>query len=338
MTELQACIQKIKETLGVDVSYYLEGAQAGNTPVCEKPFEGVTSDGTNTFFRFTFQGVGYVGVIESVGREAENYATLLPVYIESSVDREAQLSKTEYLKRILRGECSSMGAYKYAEKFSVAGVPCFAIVLHIPSMMQEAMEIIKQYDGNSLDVAIDVDESTCALIKFVPHKDEEDVSNVAYAEVLAQSLQEELAIDVKIGIGPIVRNVKEIANSYARAENTLRYADIFNIKGNVHSYQAFTLLKILEDVSGAKLEAYAAEYIDADFREVLQDNEILETAEEFLRNSLNVSETSRNLYLHRNTLLYRLDKIEKATGLNIRSFSDALSFYVLTAIYRLLGR
>ena len=64
----------------------------------------------------------------------------------------------------------------------------------------------------------------------------------------------------------------------------------------------------------------------------------LTTAEEFLRSSLNVSETSRSLYMHRNTLLYRLDKIEKATGLNIRSFSDALSFYLLTAIYRLLGK
>lgn len=338
MTQLQTIIQKIKDILGVELSYYLEGAQTGNTPVCEKPFEGVVNDGTNTFFRFTFQGVSYVGVLQGVGREVENYATLLPVYLESSIDRETQLSKTEYLKRILRGECSSMGAYKYAEKFSVTAIPCFAMVLHIPAMLQEAMEIIKQYDGNSLDVAIDMGANTCALVKFGSQKEDEDVSPVAYAEVLAQSLQEELAIDVKIGIGPIVRDVKEIANSYTRAENTLRYADVFGIKGNVHSHQAFTLLKILEDISGVKLETYAAEYINAEFKEILQDEEMLETAEEFLRNSLNVSETSRNLYLHRNTLLYRLDKIEKATGLNIRCFSDALSFYVLTAIYRLLGR
>ncbi len=338
MTELQVCIQKIKETLGVELSYYQEGTSVSGVPVCEKPFEGITGDGTNTFFRFTFHGTSYVGVLEGVGQETENYAMLLPAYIESSIERKTQLSKTEHLKRILLGECSSMSAYKYAEKFSVAGIPCFAMVLHIPSMQEEAMEIIQQYDGNSLDAAICVDENTCALIRFVPKEDQEDVSNVAYAEVLAQSLQEELAIDVKIGIGNVVRDVKEIASSYARAENTLRYVDMFHIKGNVHSYQAFTLLKILEDVSGAKLESYAAEFIDEGFKEVLQEKEILETAEEFLRNSLNVSETSRNLYLHRNTLLYRLDKIEKATGLNIRSFSDALSFYVLTAIYRLLGR
>ena len=65
---------------------------------------------------------------------------------------------------------------------------------------------------------------------------------------------------------------------------------------------------------------------------------MLNTAESFLQSSLNVSETSRNLYMHRNTLLYRLDKIEKATGLNIRSFSDAVSFRVLTILHKLLGK
>jgi carbohydrate diacid regulator len=279
-----------------------------------------------------------VGAIHAVGKDADNYAMLLPVYIESAIERESELSKTEYLKRVLLGECSSLGSYKYAEKFSISGIACFAIVLRIPTMMQEALEIIQQYDGNSLDMAVAIDEKTCVLIRFVAEVDDEDASSMTYAEVLAQSLTEELAVNVKIGIGPIVRDVKEIAQSYARAENALRYADIFSIQGDVHSYRSFALLKILEDVPGVKLESYAAEFIDDGFKEIFQDEEMLETAEEFLRNSLNVSETSRNLYLHRNTLLYRLDKIEKTTGLNIRSFSDALSFYVLTAIYRLLGK
>jgi carbohydrate diacid regulator len=71
---------------------------------------------------------------------------------------------------------------------------------------------------------------------------------------------------------------------------------------------------------------------------VFEDEEMLETAEVFLQSSLNVSETSRNLYMHRNTLLYRLDKIEKSTGLNIRLFSDAVSFRVLTVLHKLLKK
>jgi carbohydrate diacid regulator len=78
--------------------------------------------------------------------------------------------------------------------------------------------------------------------------------------------------------------------------------------------------------------------MDTSAAEVFEDEEMLNTAEEFLLSSLNVSETSRNLYMHRNTLLYRLDKIEKATGLNIRLFSDAVSFRVLSVLYKLLKK
>ena len=63
---------------------------------------------------------------------------------------------------------------------------------------------------------------------------------------------------------------------------------------------------------------------------------MLNTAEEFLESSLNTSETSRKLYLHRNTLTYRLDKIEKATGLNIRKFSDAVTFRLITVLAKLV--
>jgi carbohydrate diacid regulator len=163
-------------------------------------------------------------------------------------------------------------------------------------------------------------------------------SSVDYAEFLTQSLKEELGITVSVGVGSTVRELKDIADSYARGENALRYADVFDIKGNVHSYREFLLIKMLEDIPEGKLNQYLAEITDEHCAEVFEDEEMLTTAEAFLQSSLNVSETSRNLYMHRNTLLYRLDKIEKATGLNIRLFSDAVSFRVLTVLYKLLGK
>ena len=135
-----------------------------------------------------------------------------------------------------------------------------------------------------------------------------------------------------------MRDLKDIAHSYARAEHAIRYADLFEERGNVHSYREFILLKMLEDIPESKLDTYFSEFADENFKEIFEDEEMLSTAEEFLRSNLNVSETSRNLYVHRNTLLYRLDKMERATGLNIRSFSDAVSFRVLTVIQRLLGK
>jgi carbohydrate diacid regulator len=98
------------------------------------------------------------------------------------------------------------------------------------------------------------------------------------------------------------------------------------------------LVKMLEDASVQKLEEYFSQLTDESAKEIFEDEEMLSTAEEFLQHNLNAAETSRNLYMHRNTLLYRLEKIEKATGLNIRQFSDAVSFRVLTVLYKLLGK
>lgn len=338
MSELERIAQELCKKLGLKFAYYAENTRPSNLPVCDRQFEGVTDDGEHTFFRFFYRGVGYIGILEGADEAQKNYAVLLPSYIESFADKETELSKTEHLKRILLGECSSMGIYKYGMKFSVKGSPCFAIVLRVPRLMRETLAVLEQYGGNSLDTAVEMSKETCVLVKFVEDMEDEYRSAVDYAEFLAQSLQEELGVEALVGVGPTVRELKDLALSYTQAENALRYADVFQVQGNVHSYREFILVKMLEDVPEIKLAQYFAEITDEHCKEVFDDEEMLSTAEAFLESSLNVSETSRNLYMHRNTLLYRLDKIEKATGLNIRQFSDAVSFRVLTVLHKLLKK
>ena len=338
MTELDKIVKETSEKLGVAFSFYPEKSKPVGAAFCDRPFDGITDDGSHTFFRFYFKSMGYIGVLGGAGEAEKNYAALLPAYIESFIDRESELSKTEYLKRILLGECSSLGVYKYGVRYSVRGSACFAIAIKVSKMMKETLAVIEQYAGNSLDTAVAISEEICVLVKYLDNSDNEYQSSLDYAEFLAQSLKEELGLDCIVGVGPTVRDLKDIAHSYSCAENAIRYADLFEERGCVHSYREFILLKMLEDIPEGKLEAYFLELADENFKEIFADEEMLSTAEEFLRSNLNVSETSRNLYMHRNTLLYRLDKIEKATGLNIRSFSDAVSFRVLTVIHRLIGK
>ncbi len=338
MNELKKIAKRIAETLAISFTYYEEKSKPTDMPVCERPFEGVTDDGEYTFFRFLFKGIGYVGALQGVGETERNYAALLPAYIESFAEKETELTKTEYLKRILLGECSSIGMYKYASKYSVREAACYALAIRVPKMVTETVALIEQYVGNSLDTVVRMGEDECVLVKYVDQRENEYRSSVDYAEFLAQFIKEELGLGVTVGVGPTVREIKEIAHSYTRALTTLRYAETFAEEGGVHSYREFILVKMLEDVSEHKLAEYLSDLTDENFREILEDEEMLSTAEEFLRSNLNVSETSRNLYMHRNTLLYRLDKIEKATGLNIRAFSDAVSFRVLTLIYQRLEK
>ena len=339
MTELEKIARGISEKLGVAFAYYAENTRPTNAPVCDRQFEGVTDDGEYTYFRFLYKNVGYVGVLRGASETEKNYALLLPSYIESFVEKEAELSKTDHLKRILFGECSSIGIYKYVTKYSVRSVACFAIVMRVPKLIKEAIGVLEQYGGNSLDTAVQLNDDLCVLVKFVQNEEDNEYrSSVDYADFLVQSLQEELGISARAGVGATVRELKDIAISYAGAENALRYADVFALKGDVYSYREFLLVKMLEGIPEGRLAEYVAELTDERCKEIFEDEEMLSTAEAFLQSSLNVSETSRNLYMHRNTLLYRLDKIEKATGLNIRSFSDAVSFRVLTVLYRLLGK
>ena len=338
MSDLEKIVKEIAEKLNICFQFYEESTTPKDLPVCDKQFDGVTDDGKYTFFRFMHRNRGYIGVLEGVSPVERNYAALLPSYIEGFSEVQTDLSKTEYLKRILSGECSSMGIYKYATKYSVRGVACFTIVLRVPKLMKETLALLEQYGGNSLDTAVQMSEEQCVLVKFVGEEDNEYRSTVDYAEFLVQSLKEELGISAHAGVGATVKELKDVAMSYIGAENALRYADVFEMQGNVHSYRECLLVKMLEGISESKLTQYLAEMTDDKFKEIFEDEEMLATAEAFLQSSLNVSETSRNLYMHRNTLLYRLDKIEKATGLNIRQFSDAVSFRVLTVIYRLLGK
>ncbi|MBE7079393.1 MAG: hypothetical protein E7380_06015 [Clostridiales bacterium] len=340
MSDLKKTVQEIADRLEIKLTYYPENSRPCDAPVCDKQFETVADDGEYTYFRFLYKNVGYVGCILGTGVQERNYATLLPAYLEGFDERGTELSKTEHLKRILLGEASSMGIYKYATKYSVKGTPCFVLVLRIKRLLAEALSLLEQYGGNSLDTALQTGEDTCVLVRFIQNREESEGyrDSMDYAEFLAQSLKEELGLDVHVGVGPIVRELKDAAASYTGAENALRYADVFEHSGLVHSYRDFILVKMLEEMPEGKLAEYLTQLTDERFKEVFDDEEMLTTAEAFLQSSLNVSETSRNLYMHRNTLLYRLDKIEKSTGLNIRLFSDAVSFRVLTLLYKLLKK
>ena len=106
-----------------------------------------------------------------------------------------------------------------------------------------------------------------------------------------------------------------------------------NRKSMVHSYKEYILMKMIDDIDVDTLKGYLRVLVDAGAREILSDDDMMSTAEEFLNNSLNISETARILYMHRNTLMYRLDKIERSMGLNIRKFTDAVTFRIVMLLY-----
>lgn len=328
-----------KITAEIKARFYVDVTCSRLVATDQASHERVWTDENKVCFRFSYKDGSYVGALEGDTDANRSIAALLVSYFDAEQDKQAELSKNEHWRTILLGEGTVRSIYRFVSKFSVKNGACFALAIHVPKLLTEAMETLTQYSETTSDAVVKMDGQTLALIRYTPTEESEEYnSSYEYGEFVVQFLKEELGIDAVVGFGSTVKDVKDVATSYLQAASALRYADTFSVRGSVHSYREFVLVKMVEELSAYKQAEYRAELMDEAAQEVFEDEELLATAEEFLLSNLNVSETSRNLYMHRNTLSYRLDKIEKSTGLNIRHFSDAVSFRMLSVLYKLLKK
>lgn len=157
-----------------------------------------------------------------------------------------------------------------------------------------------------------------------------------FAAILRDNIAEEIKCDIKIGVGGTAHGVFELPALYAHAQSALVSGAQFDPQNNIYSYKEYALLKALSQLSSSEKESYIKTVLDKSYREVLNDAELISAADAIINHSLNISEASRSVYMHRNTLIYRLDKIEKLTGLDIRNFNDAMTFRVACLVYKML--
>ncbi len=311
--ELKKILADIREKTGIEVRLSPRG-------------EGETG------FALDYCGNFVDAYLDGEGEGVERDIRLLQYLVANADVRRLFPEREEALKNILLGEGGGWYAYRYMTKYRLPELSCFAIDLRAEKMTHEALTHVESCVADSRDVALVMDENRIAIVKF----SEKGQTPVEFAQFLAQSLYEELGIKVSVGVGSEVKSFAEIALSYRQAATALRMSSIFRAKGEVHSYREYLLVRVLEDVPKDRLKEYFSQLQSEECAELFEDAELLNTAEEFLENSLNISETSRNLYMHRNTLMYRLDKIERLSGLNIRNFSDAVTFRVMAILYKLL--
>lgn len=293
----------------------------------------VSRGGSETKFTLSYCGEGAEAYLSGTGKEAEGRAKLVSYLVSHADAREVLPDREEYLKNILLGEGSGWYIYRFLTKFNIADGSCFAVELFIPKRIGEALSHIENCLGDSSDMAVRMDETHLVVVKFMG--DEE--TPLEFGHFLSQSLYEELGVKASVGIGCEMKSFLDIASSYRQASTAVRVSALFRSDFQVHTYREYLLVKMLEDLPKERLKEYMEQFYVESAEEVFEDADMMETAERFLENSLNISETARELFMHRNTLMYRLDKIERITGLNIRKFSDAVTFRVITILYKLLG-
>ena len=302
--------------------------------ICEKTGTQVRlapSGGEETQFVLDYCGEKFTAYLDGKGEQAEQTAKLIG-YLVANSDPHLLPDKNSYLKNILLGEGNKRYIYRFMTKYNIQDAPCYALELIVDKHLSEAIAHVESCLSETGDLVVGMDDHRLAVVVFC----DDSQLPVELAGFLAQSLYEELGVKANVGIGCEGKSFAEIAESYNQAATAVRMSGLLKSKGEVHTYREYLLIKMLEDLPESKLKEYMEQFRITGAKEVFSDEEMIGTAEEFLENSLNLSETSRNLFMHRNTLMYRLDKIERLTGLNIRKFSDAVTFRVISILYKLL--
>lgn len=198
-----------------------------------------------------------------------------------------------------------------------------------------AQEIISNlFPDKNRDFVISISETDVVLIKEikedVSHKELEKLANS-----IVDTLGSELMANVKVGIGSVINSINEIGHSYKDAIVALEVGKVFDTERSIVSYNNLGIGRLIYQLPTKMCELFLLEVFKKGSLEIL-DTETIVTIQKFFENNLNVSEASRQLFVHRNTLVYRLDKIFKLTGLDLRRFDDAIVFKVAMMVNRYL--
>ena len=184
------------------------------------------------------------------------------------------------------------------------------------------------------DFVLSINEMDIAVVKQItPSTTSEDLEKMA--ATMEETLKNELRMRTVIGIGTIAEHLRELADSYKEAQTAIEVGKVFDTENSIMHYENLGIGRLIYQLPTTLCEIFLSEVFKKNSIDSL-DQETLFTINKFFENNLNVSETSRKLFVHRNTLVYRLEKIKKLTGLDLRQFDHAIVFKVALMVRKYL--
>ena len=185
------------------------------------------------------------------------------------------------------------------------------------------------------DFVLSINEMDIAVVKQISGSTtSEDLERLAAS--MEETLKNELRIKTVIGIGTVADHLRELADSYKEAQTAIEVGKVFDTEKSIMHYENLGIGRLIYQLPTTLCEIFLSEVFKKNSIDSL-DQETLFTINKFFENNLNVSETSRKLFVHRNTLVYRLEKIKKLTGLDLRQFDHAIVFKVALMVRKYLS-
>ena len=246
-----------------------------------------------------------------------------------------RFDKDNFIKNLLLDNLLLVDIYNRAKKLHIE-TNVRRVVFLIETKHEKdvnALETVRSlFAAKTKDFITAVDEKNIILVKEVkPAEDYEDLEKTA--NMVLDMLNTEAMTKVHVSFGTIVGDIKEVSRSYKEAKMALDVGKIFYSGKNVVAYSNLGIGRLIYQLPLPLCRMFIREVFENKSPDDF-DEETLATINKFFENSLNVSETSRQLYIHRNTLVYRLDKLQKSTGLDLRVFEDAITFKIALMVVK----
>ena len=283
--------------------------------------------------------VEYAVFVEGDDKLAEKMGTLIAVSLNNIKNLyEEKYDKNALVKNIITDNILPSDIYIKSKELrfnAEASRAVFLIKFHTRSDMVPYDMVQNLFPDKNKDNVISIGEYDIVLVKEVkPTTEARDLEQIG--RELSDTLSTEFYTQVSVGIGTVVDNIKELARSYKEAMVSIEVGKIFDNEKNVISYENLGIGRLIYQLPITLCDMFLQEVFKRGSLESL-DRETLSTIQSFFENNLNVSETSRKLFVHRNTLVYRLEKIRKITGLDLREFDHAITFKVALMVKKYLG-
>lgn len=246
-----------------------------------------------------------------------------------------RFDKDNFIKNLLLDNLLLVDIYNRAKKLHIdtdVRRVVYIVELNREKEGNELEKVRSLYGGKSKDFVTAVDEKNIIVVKeLMENESYEDLEKTA--EMILGIFKGENDKDTHIAYGTVIGEIKDVSRSYKEARMALDVGKIFFEEKNIIAYSTLGIGRLIYQLPIPLCKMFIKEIFDNKSPDDF-DEETLVTINKFFENNLNVSETSRQLYIHRNTLVYRLDKLQKSTDLDLRVFEDAITFKIALMVVK----
>ncbi len=335
ITRVDLCVMDPDGKAAAMTDESMEACGALASEFASSPAESQEIQGYQYFKVYDEQQLEYVLVAGGAGDDVYMVGKMVTFQLQTLLTAyKERFDKDNFIKNLLLDNLLLVDIYSRAKKLHIAADVKRVVYLIEADTAEDVnmLELVRtHFAGNSLDFITAVDEDNVIVVKDLSDDDGKEVEKTAQA--ISAFLKSEHQDSARVSYGTIVGDIKEVSRSYKEAKMALDVGKIFFAERDVVAYSELGIGRLIYQLPIPLCKMFIREIFDGKSPDDF-DEETLTTINKFFENSLNVSETSRQLYIHRNTLVYRLDKLQKSTGLDLRVFEDAITFKIALMVVK----